>query len=437
MFLDEARLVARIQHPNVVHVQELGSHEGELFLAMEYVPGENVFGLIKRLFTKDQALDPALAAHIVAEACAGLHAAHELVGDDGKPLGLVHRDVSPQNVVVTYDGHVKVLDFGVAIAAERLAVTEFGHVKGKLEYMSPEQTRGEKLDRRSDVFALGILLYEILTSRRLFQRAGHARTVDAICKEPVVPPSRVTSGIPATMDMICLRALSKDREDRYATAAEMRSELLAMVTPGASEKLATLMSDIFADRIADKRDMLKRVGEGADITHVPPGEADEGVEIPNVPTEVMAGPPTEVRRYRRSVWLVGLGAGLVLAVGAAAAFLAAPRAPSTLVFVSPRIAALPALSEVTVRIETTPPGARVVVAGHEHGDTPYDLRLARGTREVKIELRRAGYVPLGQSVIPDKDQKLVLTMQATPRMKPVAKPKPTATATSGGFRRFD
>src|SRR4051794_35816639 len=153
MFLDEARTIAKIRHPNVVQVQELGEDEGELFLVLEYVAGENLSSVLKRSVAVGERLDPLLVAHIVAEACAGLHAAHELVSEDGRHQNLVHRDVSPQNLFVAYDGHVKLLDFGVALTDERVARTEVGDVKGKFEYMSPEQARAEPLDRRSDIFA--------------------------------------------------------------------------------------------------------------------------------------------------------------------------------------------------------------------------------------------------------------------------------------------
>ncbi len=179
MFVDEARIVAGIRHPNVVAVQEL-AHEGdELFLVMEYLEGESVGGVARRLVTRGESLRRSLAAFVIAEACAGLHAAHELVDDEGLPRDLVHRDVSPQNVFVTYSGQVKVLDFGVAKAANRNTQTEAGQVKGKFAYMSPEQCLGKPLDRRSDIFGLGIVLWELSTGRRLFKRGSEHLTFKA------------------------------------------------------------------------------------------------------------------------------------------------------------------------------------------------------------------------------------------------------------------
>src|SRR5262245_24036371 len=151
MFLDEARIAALIRHPNVVQIHELACEGDQLFIVMEYLEGESVAGLLRRLIAQQTRLPPALAAHIVAEACCGLHAAHELVDHSGRPLGVVHRDVSPQNIFVTYDGAVKVLDFGIAVARDRVTKTETGQLKGKFEYMAPEQCLGKALDRRADL----------------------------------------------------------------------------------------------------------------------------------------------------------------------------------------------------------------------------------------------------------------------------------------------
>ncbi|MBX3191631.1 MAG: serine/threonine protein kinase [Labilithrix sp.] len=303
MFLDEARAIARIRHPNVVQVEELGEDEGRLFLVLEYVAGENLASVLKRSVAANEKLGAGLVAWIVAEACAGLHAAHELVTDDGRSQNLVHRDVSPQNLFVAYDGHVKLLDFGVAIMAERVAKTATGDVKGKLEYMSPEHARGERLDRRSDIFAMGVVLYELGTGRRLFKRASPGHTIDAICREPILPPSRLVDGFPRGLEAVCMKALAKRPEDRYATAAEMRAALLDVAREVASptQALAERMRRWFPDRIAEKEEMLRRVRAGAELAKVPAGEIDERVEVPVVPASA-AGPPVrrKARRRRRS-----------------------------------------------------------------------------------------------------------------------------------------
>jgi serine/threonine-protein kinase len=325
MFLDEARIVAQIRHPNVVHVQELAQDGAELYLVMEYLEGESLAGVVKRLLVKQRSIPGVLAAHIVAEACSGLHAAHELRSDDGAPQNLVHRDVSPQNVFVTYQGQVKVIDFGVAKAADRIARTEAGQVKGKFEYMAPEQVRGEPIDRRTDVFALGVLLYELGTMRRLFKRFNQLAIVKAITEDPIVPPSRVAPDFPARLEPICMRALARVPASRYATAAEMRKDLLAATRdmngpdePG--DELARIMHDLFLDRMEEKRELLRKMRAGSDVTYVPAGETDEGVDVPGLddalPTETTSSLDATPRPPRRTRLLLAVGA-VALAAGAA------------------------------------------------------------------------------------------------------------------------
>jgi eukaryotic-like serine/threonine-protein kinase len=283
MFLDEARIVARIRHPNVVDVGELGQEGRELFLVMEYLAGESVAGLTKRLGNRRQRLDPSLAAHIVAEASAGLHAAHELRTEDGQPLEVVHRDVSPQNIFLTYDGGVKLLDFGIAKFGDRSVETHTGQVKGKFAYMSPEQCCAEVLDRRSDVFALGIMLWELCTGERLFQRPNELLVWKAIVEEPIPRPSeRMPEGAPplsAELERVIMRALERDKEARYQTAGQFRRELLVALRQldpehNASEQLAGVMRLVFSDRIQQKDEMLRRVRAGDTITSVPSAEVD-------------------------------------------------------------------------------------------------------------------------------------------------------------------
>jgi serine/threonine-protein kinase len=439
MFVDEARTVAKIRHPNVVQTQELGQEGDEVFLVMEYVEGENLSGLLKRLTLRSEELDVGLAAHIVAEACAGLHAAHELTDEHGHALDLVHRDVSPQNVIVTYDGHVKVLDFGIATTADKTRHTEVGVVKGKIEYMSPEQCRAETLDRRSDLFSLGIVLYELATGRRLYQRGGQLHCMRAICDEPLVPPSRVKHGLPRELDEVCARALEKAKADRYPNAAEMRKDLAAVahghgpVEP--TEALGALMQRLFPDRVEEKKELLKRVAESAPVTHVPPGEVDDVVVVPDVPaTSGKTGRTLPVLGLvvPALLVLVLLGVGLAFASrrGQAAPSVEAP---------APSAPAPPA--EVVVHVESTPPGARVVVDGEERGDTPLDLRLPRRDAPRSLELRLDGFDPLAQTLVADADQRLVIALKpasAAPDAGPTRgrrppKPRPSAS----GFRRFD
>ena len=299
MFLDEARIVAGIRHPNVVQVTELGHEGGELFLAMEYLEGESTSGLMRRLQARGERLDLTLAAYIVAEACAGVHAAHELTDENGKKLNIVHRDVSPHNVFIGYKGAIKVLDFGIATAADRIAQTEAGQFKGKLEYASPEQCKGAVLDRRSDIFALGTILWELTTGKRLFKRANALDMQRAICEQPIPAPGAVAVDFPYPEELaaITMKAIARKRRERYQTALELRHDLLVAlrklsVRVAPEEDLAVVMNRLFEDRIEEKAEMLRRVKAGASVPKLPIGEADEQVEIPvAVNVEYTSAPP--------------------------------------------------------------------------------------------------------------------------------------------------
>lgn len=445
MFLDEARIAASIRHHNVVHVQEL-VHEGdELFLVMEYLEGESVAGLARRLVNRAEPLPMALGGYIVAEACAGLHASHELLAPGGAKQNLVHRDVTPQNVFVTYDGQVKILDYGIAKAADGSSRTEAGQVKGKFEYMSPEQCKGEPLDRRSDIFALGILLYELTTGRRLFKSATPLEAVKAICRDSIVPPSRLVDDYPRALEQVCLRALSASREDRYPTSAEMRRAILACMRatqpveePG--EQLATLMRSLFVDRLEEKAQMLRQLSVGSDVSHIPAGEVDQGVEPPGIPAKVTtvwqaelsmarssgATPLAQgpVRRFWARAALAVVSAGLAAAVVTIAARASWPRRPPPSAIPAPVVTAGPAFEAsdaaplaVTIHIETRPPGATVWLDGERKGTTPIDLRLPHDERPLRLELRSAGYASATERLVADVDQKIYveLHLAATPR----------------------
>ena len=225
MFLDEARLAARLNHPNIVQIHELGEEAGAYYIAMEYVKGPNLSSVIRKLREHGLRLPLHYAAWIVSRAAAGLEFAHSLTDDTGHPVGLVHRDISPDNIIVTEQGAVKMIDFGVAKARSNETKTVAGTIKGKLSYMSPEQVQGKSLDGRSDIFSLGIVLYELTTLRRPFGGSSELATVSAIITDPPEPPSRVLAGYPRALEKIVERALQKDREQRCPSARELQADL--------------------------------------------------------------------------------------------------------------------------------------------------------------------------------------------------------------------
>ena len=222
MFLDEARLAARIQHPNVVAIHEIGTSERGYYLVMDYVEGDTQARLFSKATQQGIKIPAGVGLRVLLDALAGLHAAHELRDDDGKPLEIVHRDVSPQNVLVGADGISRITDFGVARAASRLSTTRTGQLKGKLAYMAPEQARAEKtVDRRADVFAMGILLWETLAGRRLFKGETDAETLNRLLYEDIPTLRSAAPTVPSQLDAIVMKALSREPEARFATAAEL------------------------------------------------------------------------------------------------------------------------------------------------------------------------------------------------------------------------
>jgi len=227
MFLAEARLAAILDHPNVVQVFDIGRDGGDWFFTMEYVYGENLQNVLRAVRRNGGALPIEHAVTIGIGVATGLHYAHDRVGFDGRPLQLVHRDVSPTNVMCTYDGCVKVADFGIAKVTSRTDVTRAGIRKGKVPYMSPEQCRADPLDRRSDVFSLGIVLYEATTDIRLYDGDNEFGVMNRIVNVDVPPPSTHRPNYPKELERIVMRALCRDRDRRYASAAELALDLEA------------------------------------------------------------------------------------------------------------------------------------------------------------------------------------------------------------------
>ena len=225
MFLEEARVAALLDHPNVVQVFDLGKEEGEYFFTMEFVYGENLQGLLKGLRKVGQPLAFEHVVTIGLGVAAGLHYAHERVGFDGRPLGIVHRDVSPTNVMITYEGGVKVADFGIAKVVTRTDVTRAGTRKGKVPYMSPEQCRAEKIDRRSDVFSLGIVLWEAVTGQRLFEGDNEFGVMNLIVHGQMQRPTAVRPDTPKDLERIIMKALTVARDARYQSARELQIDL--------------------------------------------------------------------------------------------------------------------------------------------------------------------------------------------------------------------
>jgi serine/threonine protein kinase len=225
MFVDEAKILGMLHHPNVVQAYDFGDDDGTLFLALEYVDGPSVSRVLRALRGADRRMPPAVAAYLAREVCRALDYVHNLVGPDGDPLKIVHRDVTPSNIVLTSSGGVKLLDFGVAKFKSSEQLTKAGTVKGKPAYLAPEQLEGKKIDSRVDLFALGVVLHEMLSLEHLFAGDSDLITVKKVMEMKIPAPSSKRPDVPPELDAIVMKALERDRGRRYRTAAEMAREL--------------------------------------------------------------------------------------------------------------------------------------------------------------------------------------------------------------------
>jgi len=323
MFLDEARIASRITHPNVCSVFDFGEVDGEHYIAMEYLVGEPLSRLMSRA-TRDRTQRrsrflPLIMARIIADACEGLHAAHELKDANGDLLRVVHRDVSPRNLLVTYDGAVQVVDFGIASANERLHHTATGKVKGTFAYMAPEQLTANPIDRRVDIWALGVTLWEMLALKRLFKRDTTASTVHSVLYDEIQPPSQHRSHIPEELDRIVLKALQRDPKDRWRTAREMgRAMRVFLGTQSAvmgPAELSEWMGELFPQGEARKSQLME-IARMAN-TSLPSMPQANDVEASLTATEVRLTAASEIpepRSRRRKLLAASvLGALTVLA----------------------------------------------------------------------------------------------------------------------------
>jgi serine/threonine protein kinase len=342
MFLDEARVASLIHHPNVVPVVDVVESAGELFLVMNYVDSSTLSGLRIAITKKKRRLPPRVVARIIADTLCGLHAAHEAVDMRGLRLDLVHRDVSPQNIIVGVDGISRVIDFGIAKAAHRITETRTGSLKGKYGYMSPEQTKGFALDLRSDIFAVGVVLHEALTGERLFASENEFETMRRIAELQIVDPSTRAPDVPVALDAVVQRSLARNRENRYATAAEFMDALTQAIAPASPREVAACLDEHCGDRLLERRETLRSVlagdidpftpsqvsnfGTPAPTTERPtarytsfvPAAAHSEPLLPSLGGNAAPLPPPSNKRHTAGIAL--LVAGLGLAVLASATF---------------------------------------------------------------------------------------------------------------------
>jgi eukaryotic-like serine/threonine-protein kinase len=408
MFLNEARLASSLTHPNIVQVHDLGQEAGTYFMAMDFVAGHDLYSIARKAALQGQPIPPEIAVRIVSGACAGLHYAHGKKDLKGQPLHIVHRDVSPANILVSYEGEVKVTDFGIAKAEAQGVKTKTGVVKGKFSYMSPEQIKSLPLDGRSDVFALGITLHEVLTSKRLFRRDSELAVMHDILETAPPAPSSVRPGLPQALDAICARALEKDAGKRYQSAQELQQALEAFLAqakkPAGPTEIAAYMLQNFAQEHAAYQKLLTQLDAAdphalatfieehselarnsrADGTGSATGEKQKRPR-----TSATPGPAAPPPRPPRSRGLL-VAAGLVVAAAAAAGTVLYLRPPAAVAMVSTPAAKV----EGAVQVDSDPEGAAILLDGSATGlVTPATLTPVSLGQEHKLRLERDGFQP--------------------------------------------
>jgi serine/threonine-protein kinase len=397
MFLDEARIACRIDHPNVARLLDVGEAQGSSYIVMEYVGGESLSRLRRTFARMNKTLPLAISLRVTADLCAGLHAAHELVGADGVALGVVHRDVSPQNVLLSDSGVVKLIDFGVAKARGRLGgETSAGFAKGKARYMAPEQASGLGLDRRADVFAAGAVLYELLASRTPIEGDNDMVVLKHLVSDTPIDPLPVS--VPEPVRAVVEHALCKTPSDRYATAAAMRDaieEAMAELGLRASAgDIERTLREQLADRIAERKQSVEAAMRAADVraagSSVPiVDESSTDLPRPSQPSDTaVAATTTQRTQQKRKLWPIAsvlalVGAGIVVFVQTRHPA-SAPIAPTASVSASVASAPTSAVTSVasvvvsatTVASVTAPPTSPTHAA-HKPASTAKPARSGR------------------------------------------------------------
>jgi eukaryotic-like serine/threonine-protein kinase len=464
LFMDEARIASLIHHPHVCGVYELGEENGTLYLVMEWCDGTSLRQVMDKL--PDGRMDLAVAARIVANVASGLHAAHELEDSDGTKLRVVHRDVSPQNILISKNGHVKVADFGVAKAQGQLhRPTETGEMKGKLAYMAPEQVTAKDIDHRADIFALGCVLYETTVGRRPFQGEGALSTLYQLLEQAVAPPTEVCPGYPAELSSIVLKTLAKDADERFQTAEDLRIALEGWIASAGSKanerEIAALLRATLSDEIDQKsrsiNEAAARLKEGpeerSDSTmprNSRPASGETTSRNREGATTVDRAVATGGVRERSSSWGLPVGAGiavlaLVVVLAKGTLGTVQPAAHSTVTSPSVSVpaatheppiapepvapAAVVPVKDVYITVRAVPSNASIRIDDGEPVEAPYTLRAAAGSEARTIRASAPNYMSLTRTVAFDETREILLQLTPAPgQRRPKQRGKSEVTA---------
>ncbi len=420
MLLSEARTAATLNHPNVVQTFDVGEVEGTYYIAMEHINGEDIRSIVRAMKRGQVAEFPLEhTLQIIMGMCAGLAYAHGQRDLEGRPLGIVHRDISPQNILVTFTGDVKIVDFGIAKTSEAAMgeETKAGQLKGKVPYMSPEQARGQDIDGRSDVFSVGIMLFELTTGRRLFKAKSEYETLKLICERDYPRPSQIRPGYPPGLEAIVMKALAKNADERYQDASEMQADLEAFIRQeriaASAVSLGSWMKMLFEDKIAEREATLQDVKQLADViasqrsheldsltsTGLHGNTTTGGLGISQ--TGVAAYPDASSKGNRGMIAAIGVAA---VALGGVGIFMTMNREPAAQ---PPEARPEPVASAAPVEdqkrgkliVKTDPPGAYVRIAGELQGDkTPTTIDKLPLDIDIEVKVSLEGYESFTETV---------------------------------------
>lgn len=454
MFYREARIGGLLRHPNVVQVYDAAEIDGRHTMVMEYVAGQTADELMARLEESGAKPDPYMALRIVSDAALGLHHAHELRGMDGSPLQLVHRDISPHNLLVGYDGQVKVFDFGVAVGGA--SDQGQGQLAGKAAYMSPEQCRGRAVDRRSDIFSLGIVLHELLTMKRLFKRENHISSIRAITEEAIPRPGQLVEGLSPEIDAIVMKALNRDSDERFQTALDLHHAIEACLAHAGAvagrEELASLMEDQFRNEMSEAQVVVQKIllapapsessidlasfehdaktvvaapqvfsEEGRGFERMAEGEGADGEEENRRQAEDFFAARAEAALSRKLKTARVLNALLLLLALVGLAF-------GAWTFMQPEGTSVVETTAgpdfLLLTVETEPPGATLVLAGEEHPVVTPTMVMVPRQRPAALELRLAGYQPATLRIDPTETEEATRTLRQELEIDPASPEAP-------------
>ena len=451
MFLAEARLAARMNHPNIVQTLEVGEDGGRYFICMEYLEGQTLGRLMKK--TVDSPLPLSARLEMICQVLEALIYMHAFTDPDGTLLSLVHRDISPNNIFVTFDGSAKVLDFGVAKATGVSHATEAGMFKGKLGYAAPEQILGNS-EQRSDVFAVGVLLWELLAYRRLSQDRTQQEIVQARMAGVDPELMRKALGVPVELLHICTRAVAKKLEDRYASALEMRDALRAYIRTNnlefSPEQLRLLLSDLYATERVEIRRLVDQRMKQASVEDDHPGTAVQAIPVApavlgglgavtlTANAQTYVSPPPASAKGK---WVAAL-VGVAVLAGVGGRWLSRsdqPQAEASLSGSAPGNTtgtvpgALPAQKLVTLKIAASPPDTEILLDGAKLDGNPFTGQFPKDSALRRLELRCIGRVTEARMIRFDQDVDLLIALpiDKSPAVKAIASPSPAAGKSAG------